>query len=256
MKQWVINLMLFFASIVAIGLSLLRVAPFEMTESTYVGIIVTLMGIIVTVLVGYQIYNAIELKRDIEKQRIEFKEEIESRNRELKGSIEEQERKFTDMISRLLRQEKDLNCLNNELRESLNIVLSFEYEHDKKYIACFSALHISLLYSMYLERGDYAWLLSQLNNTISNFNLMEIHPGGIYEIRKETYVSSADLLSPLNIKLSDIVDRYIEPIKEIEKKIRESKEFKVIALGYNPLMKQFYQKVDELKNPYSKTSNN
>ena len=53
MKQWVINLMLFSAAIVAIGFSLLRVVPFEVTESTYIGIIVTFIGIIVTVLVGF-----------------------------------------------------------------------------------------------------------------------------------------------------------------------------------------------------------
>ena len=115
MKQWVINLMLFSAAIVAIGFSLLRVVPFEVTESTYIGIIVTFIGIIVTVLVGYQIYNAIEFKKDIEKQRIELKGEIESRNKEFKDSIEKQEQKSTEVISRILRQEKDLISLNNEV---------------------------------------------------------------------------------------------------------------------------------------------
>ena len=251
MKQWVINLMLFSAATVAIGFSLLRVVPFEMTESTYIGIIVTFIGIIVTVLVGYQIYNAIEFKKDIEKQRIELKGEIESRNKEFRNSIEKQERRSTEVISRILRQEKNLISLNNEVNESLHIVLSFKYEHDSKYIACFSALHTSLLYSMYLERDDYTWSLEQLKNSITNFSLMEIHPGGeICVVKDQFYVMSPDSQSPSNIKLSDKVDRYIEPIKEIEKKIRENKEFRVISLGYEPLMKHFYQKVEELKKPY------
>ena len=155
------------------------------------------------------------------------------------------------MISRILRQEKDLISLNNEVNESLHIVLSFKYEHDSKYIACFSALHTSLLYSMYLERDDYTWSLEQLKNSITNFSLMEIHPGGgICVVKDQFYVMSPDSQSPSNIKLSDKVDRYIEPIKEIEKKIRENKEFRVISLGYEPLMKDFYQKVEELKKPY------
>lgn len=253
MKQWVINLILFFAAIVAIGFSLLRVVPFEVTESTYIGIIVTFIGIIVTVLVGYQIYNAIEFKKDIEKQRIELKGEIESRNKEFKDSIEEQEQKTTEVISRILRQEKDLISLNNEMNESLHIVLSFEYEHERKYIACFSALHTSLLYSMYLERDDYTWSLEQLKNSITKFSLNEIHPGAGVGVLKDQSYMLTDSQSPSNIKLSDKVDGYIEPIKEIEKKIRKNKEFRVISLGYEPLMEQFYQKVKELKESYKQT---
>lgn len=63
MKQWVINLMLFSAAIVAIGFSLLRVVPFEVTESTYIGIIVTFIGIIVTVLVGIRFIMQLNLKK-------------------------------------------------------------------------------------------------------------------------------------------------------------------------------------------------
>ncbi|WP_041504743.1 MULTISPECIES: hypothetical protein [Sanguibacteroides] len=63
-------------SIIAVVFSLYRVAPFTMSEATYIGILVSLMGIIFTIFVGYQIYNVIDIKRelkhlDIQKARLE-----------------------------------------------------------------------------------------------------------------------------------------------------------------------------------------
>lgn len=247
MKQWMINLILFFTAITAIGISLIRVVPFEITEATYVGIIVTLLGIIATILVGYQIYNAIELKRDIERQRTEFKEEIERQNRKLVFDIEEQKLKVTDMINRLSLQEKALTNLNNESNENIYIALSFLYKHTGKAIARFSALHSCLLYSMYLERDDYTFLFEQLNSSIKEFNLMEIYPGGLELKQEEYYTMEANPFSS-EVKLSDVIEGYI---REDEQKIRNNKEFKVIALAYNPLMELFNQKTEKLKHPYN-----
>ena len=65
MKQWVINVMLTIGITIAIGFSLLKVTPFEITGETYVGTIVTLLSLAAAFVIGYQIYNAIEFKKDI-----------------------------------------------------------------------------------------------------------------------------------------------------------------------------------------------
>lgn len=52
-------------SIVAVCFSLFRVAPFTVSESGYIGIIVSLMGIIFTVFIGYQIYNILDIKKEM-----------------------------------------------------------------------------------------------------------------------------------------------------------------------------------------------
>lgn len=249
MKQWIINLMLLFATIVAIGFSLLRIVPFEVSEATYVGIIVTFMGVIVTILVGYQIYNSIEIKRDIEKQRAEFKREIENQKEELKNDIEGQKQKSTEITNRLLLQDKNLTTLNYEIKENLYIVLSFIYESENKTIAVFEVVHSSLLCSMYNKKDDYDWILNRLKSIIQHFNYKEIYSGGIC-YRKGEYYTTQTLLSSSERKLSDVVEKYIEPIKEVEKEIRKNEDFKIIALVYNPIMQQFYQKIEELKNPY------
>lgn len=68
-----------FCSITAICLSLFRIEPFIVSESTYVGTIVTLMGIIFTIFVGYQIYNIIDIKKELENfssQKEQLKESV------------------------------------------------------------------------------------------------------------------------------------------------------------------------------------
>ena len=61
---WIVGISLFF-SILAIIFSIVHIKPFTIEEATYIGIIVSFMGIIFTIFVGYQIYNVIEVKKDL-----------------------------------------------------------------------------------------------------------------------------------------------------------------------------------------------
>ena len=54
-KQNIYNLALGIICICSLVFSLIRVVPFEVSSDTYVGVIVTLLSIIVTFVVGYQI---------------------------------------------------------------------------------------------------------------------------------------------------------------------------------------------------------
>ena len=69
MKQWMINLVLLILSILAILFSLLKVTPFEIIGDTYIGTIVSLLSLAAAFVIGYQIYNAIEFRKEVENQR-------------------------------------------------------------------------------------------------------------------------------------------------------------------------------------------
>ena len=69
MKQWIINLILLLLSIIAILFLLLKVTPFEVTSETYIGTIVSLLSLAAAFVIGYQIYNAIEFRREIKNQK-------------------------------------------------------------------------------------------------------------------------------------------------------------------------------------------
>lgn len=63
-------------SIISIIISLINISPFTINEATYIGILITLMGIAFTGLVGYQIFNTIDIKRELEKTNI-LKEKLD-----------------------------------------------------------------------------------------------------------------------------------------------------------------------------------
>ena len=69
MKSNFISIIAFIVSVIAIGFSLLRIVPFAITSDTYIGIIATFIGIAVTILIGYQIINTLEIKREVLEQR-------------------------------------------------------------------------------------------------------------------------------------------------------------------------------------------
>ena len=71
-------------SIIAIVLAYFNIRKFDTNELNYVGLIVTLLGIIFTLFVGYQIYNIINIKNELNNFS-EQKESIEKSVEDLKN---------------------------------------------------------------------------------------------------------------------------------------------------------------------------
>ena len=61
----VLNIITLVIAIVALGFLLFRIVPFTIGSDTYIGIIATFIGISVTMLIGYQIVNTLEIRREI-----------------------------------------------------------------------------------------------------------------------------------------------------------------------------------------------
>ena len=113
MKQWIINLILLLFSITAILFSLLKVTPFEVTNETYIGTIVSLLSLATAFVIGYQIYNAIEFRKEIEIQRKKY-DNIIRRNEEIENKLKQQEytmQEGFDIISSLIKYNSDQSFL-------------------------------------------------------------------------------------------------------------------------------------------------
>ncbi len=68
MKHIFISIISLVISIIAIGLCTIQVTPsYSINEQTYIGIIATLIGVLVTFVVGYQILNTIKIKYKMRK---------------------------------------------------------------------------------------------------------------------------------------------------------------------------------------------
>jgi len=95
---------------------------------SFVGVIVALLAIIVTLAVGWQIFNVVDINRKIEKLSI----------------LEE----------KLNKQEKTFKQQNFKSQESINFILGCESGSDEDYLSAFRFYMFSLKYSIQLETSS------------------------------------------------------------------------------------------------------
>ena len=151
MKQWMINCVLFIICLTALGFSLMKITPFEIGEDAYVGIITTLLSLAVAFVIGYQIYNAVELKNDVKEQRrlleLAKKENDEYKNYLVKQKYQTQE--GFDIISALM---------------------TYNSGGDTSPINAFAQMHHALLSSIETDRTDYEWIFMNMRKFISELS--------------------------------------------------------------------------------------
>ena len=237
MKQWAINLILFLLSIIAIGIALFKVTPFEVTEDTYIGVTVTLLALATSFVIGYQIYNAIELKKEISKQR----------------------KQYSKIVQESLKMDKRYKEQNYRMQEGFDILSSLIYYNSgQSSIVCnqaFSALHHALVSSVKTNRTDYEWIFSYLRLYIYQFNRQTFGFGLSLHIDGNHTVYSDGTNNIRFLKLKDVVEEYLTPIKEDEKQLRADKNFCKIQCEYNRVMKIFYDRINSiLKDPQKELS--
>ncbi len=221
MKQWMINIILFSLAIVAILIALLKVTPFEITGDTYIGIVVTLLSIASTLVIGYQIYNAIEFRKEINNQKRQY-ELVLQKSREIDKKYCEQEyqtQEGFDLISSLI---------------------NYNSENDIK--QAFYAMHHALLSSIETNRTDYEWIFSYLRKFIVEFDYQAFSYSP-FEINGTYYITTS---KKSKMPFKELVDIYLEPIKDDKNKIRANSNFYKIQLEYNRIMKLFYQRIENI----------
>src|SRR5574344_433582 len=226
MKQWMINIILFLLVILAIGISLLNVTPFEITGDTYIGVIVTLMTLAASFVIGYQIYNAIEFKKEIAEQR-KLYEAISSKS-------EEMERKYDEQ--------------NNQMQEGFDILSSLiHYNSGQDFIVCgqaFFALHHALVSSINTSRTDYEWIFSCLRTYISAFNWQTFCSGFCTDKDNNHIINTPGQNDRKT--LNSVVDDYLVTIKDDEKLLRANPNFCKIQIEYNRVIKIFYDRINSI----------
>lgn len=136
-----LSLLAFVISIVALAVFFCKVKPYcVVTIDTYIGVIAGFIGISVTLLVGYQIYNALDLR-----QRITAVET-------LKISMES--------------QQQQLEVLKNEQAEGIEIIQARLFLNTPRMaLEAFLHFHSAIRYSLSVDhrREGYKWLLNELN---------------------------------------------------------------------------------------------
>lgn len=226
MKQWLINLILFLLTLIAIGIALLKVTPFEMIGDTYIGVIVSLLSLAVAFVIGYQIYNAVELRKEISEQR-KLYDTIVQKHKEMNEKYEEQ---------------------NNQTQEGFDIISSFIcYNRGQGFIECgqaFLNMHRALVSSIKTNRTDYEWIFSYLRLYISQISGQTFGLGFCRDKDKNFIVNVHG--KNYGRSLNSIIDEYLTPIKVDEQRIRADKNFCKIQCEYNRVMKIFFNRINSI----------
>ena len=228
MKNTILSILAIGISLLAIGFSILRITPFEITNDVYIGIIATFIGISVTLLIGYQIYNTIEIRREI---------------------------KEVQLLSKDLKEKNDSLDIKLELQDSsiqgglFSIIALQKYSENRSengFIA-FKAIHNAMFHYLLQDTESYDSIYRLMREYIANIDRYNFCHGGGIITGDGTYLSS-DNLTGEQKNIKDIVSERFNDVASIEVKIRENKNFNQISTEYNRIMKIFWTRMDEISN--------
>lgn len=227
MKKGWISYVAIILSVVAILLVIFRITPIEFTNETYIGLIATFIGISVTLLIGYQIINTIEIKREISEQK----------------KVSNKLMKMYDEISQNIVMQK------NEMQEGfdiLNTLINYQVHGFKYSIKAFTSLHHALISSLNTNRKDYEWIFNLLRMYISNINWQNIFEGSISELSNGSFVCSSPGTSNYNKDFRECVKEFTKIVDIDEEILTQNNNFIRIQIEYNKVMKLFRKRIDEL----------
>lgn len=210
-----LSLLSFVLSIITIVLFFVKVTPNSVIDGlTFVGVIAAFIGISVTLLIGYQIYNAVEIKNKL------------SEINKLKSDIDE------------LRN--STQTLRNETYEAINILQSRDPQLRGTYspnvlLYFLSALPHSL--SLPYKKDGYGLLLDELGKNMMNILLpsfgsgtIDVFMNGVRKLRELMSESDTEIRNHENYYM--IQDRYESLMAKFEKRLDIISQMKNPSLLY------------------------
>lgn len=254
MKHPLNLVLLWIAILVLFILQFIRVDPFIVWSSeTYIGIFVSLMGIAVAVVIGYQAISANEVKNEIKELRqqndIVRKETVEFRKNTL-SEISCFKQKVIDCIQKIETRTQDLETHADRIlastQESVSILnaLIFENKYNgdtSVFFYAFEEMHQALMFGLDYDSTNIDFILSKMRQYGSRIQTSSF--GGGFAFDKEGPYFCNEPFKGKSLK--DILNsHFLPPIRQVEEKIRNHSQFRSISHDYNVLMRQFYKRVE------------
>lgn len=224
MKQKTHNIVLYVLALTALTISLIKIEPFSIGEGTYIGIIVTLLSLSTAMIIGYQIYNSIELKKELIEQR-KINEKLAYDNIEMEKTMKEQ--------SYAMQEGFDI----------ISAIMSYQEHNQQLSIDAFMGIHHALLSSLKTKREDYEWIFSLMKKYIDEISILNFCTG---TVEKDGKLYSTDFGEHTEKLVEDIINEKYNIIDEDEKIIRESSNFRIIKRDYNDMMLHYRKRINEI----------
>lgn len=217
-------------SIIALCLTLFRVTPLEFSNDIYLGLLATFIGIAVTMLIGYQIFNMFEMKKEVSEQR-KLANDLKQMSEDLNKTIEKQK---------------------NEMQEGFDIIstlVNYQENGWTSSIQAFGSLHRALVASLKTERTEYGWIFNLLRKYIADINWQNF-VGGFALLKDGRAICNTPDSPHYQKELKDIAKEYTDIVDADEVIIRADENFCRIQMEYDRVMRLFRKRINEvLKDP-------
>ncbi|MCL2311328.1 MAG: hypothetical protein FWC41_02395 [Firmicutes bacterium] len=225
MKNNKLSIVALLVSLIAMSFTFFRITPFEFSNDIYIGIIATFVAVSATLVIGFQIVNTLEIRKEISEQR-KMSDELKQMNNGLNKTIENQQNKMEEGFS------------------IINALMQYQKGYQYSNIA-FYYLHHALISSLRIDESEYEWLFEWLRAFIADINWENFNCGGISK-QNDSYIC-VGLNSPhFQKEFKDIVKEYTIQIDEDEEKIRGDKNFCRIQMEYDRIMKLYRKRILEI----------
>ena len=234
-----INKYAFWVSIVALILVLGTIVTIIMEvwdisiidSNSFISGLVALMSLVFTLLVGYQIYNAVDAREKLDAMRNElnkineFRGDIDKTRTELSAEIETNTRTLRALVDEA--KENNLKT-ENKLDEGILIILARMCankvkEHPDAFLKMLKAIRCAL--DVNHKEDGYGWMLDELKDYMLMIN--NIHP----------FSGSSD-------EIPNKIQEYKNCFKEDDKAIRNHDNYYIIRDTYEPLMYDFEKRLN------------
>lgn len=209
-------------SAVTLILFFIKVTPNSVVDvSSFIGAIAAFIGISVTIVIGFQIYNSLDFKNKI-------------------NELEELKRPLEELKQSLKVQKYQLETLKIEQEEGINIIQARLFHGNANMeLDAFLRLHIAIKYSLSVDHKDdgYRWILDELEAYMLNI----------------TATSFSVILGCVSkVDYAREVNKFKDLYKDEDDEIRRHPNYLYIKERYEELMLKFEKRLDniaDLKHP-------
>lgn len=222
----------FFLSIIAIIISVItiilfffKVSPNSVVDSnTFISTLVALFGLAITILIGYQIYNAVEIREKMENLSNEL-DKITEIKKELMSEIEMSKNDIQKVVNDI---KFHSGYTRTKLDEALYIIdarlcSSKSNICNESFLKMLGAIKCSL--DVNHKEDGWGWLLDELKDYMLLF-------------------SNSYPFDEMPSDISNKVKEYKECFREDDEYIREHENYYLIKDRYEPLMEDFNKRLN------------
>ena len=223
-------------SILAIVLSLITIILFFVKVSsnsivnisTFIGVCTAFIGISVTLIIGYQIINTIQLKGEIS--------ELKKRSKDIAKQHEEYEKKLKKQNLQIKEKEEFIN-------EGFELILALIEYNQKSYLSAFIKFNKALIFSLTRTNKKYEslhWVFNKMKNCINNIDKSSFY------INKTLKIHGKNINCYEGRELKEIIKDFNKIIEEYAASIKRKNNFIFIKEQYETIIEQYNKKINKI----------